>query len=63
MENHWKYLYNEIQFYNLNNQLISYVALEQEYAWAFLNELFYLIELYLKAFKGQKKTDYEFGKN
>ena len=27
----------------------------------FLNELFYLIELYLKAFKGQK-TDYEFGK-
>lgn len=62
LENHWKYLYNEIQFYNLNNQLISYVALEQEYAWAFLNELFYLIELYLKAFKGQKKTDYEFGK-
>ena len=36
LENHWKYLYNEIQFY--------------------------LIELYLKAFKGQKKTDYEFGK-
>ena len=52
----------EDQFYNINNQLISYVALEQEYAWAFLNELFYLIELYLKAFKGQKKTDYEFEK-
>ncbi|PCF86310.1 ACP synthase [Staphylococcus intermedius] len=60
LEKLWKYLYNEIQFYNLTNQLISYVALEKEYAWAFLNELFYLIELYLKAFKGQKKTRHEF---
>ena len=60
LENLWKYLYNEIQYYNLTNQLISYVALENEYAWAFLNELFYLIELYLKAFKGQKKTGHEF---
>lgn len=60
LENLWKYLYNEIQYYNLTNQLISYVALEKEYAWAFLNELFYLIELYLKAFKGQKKTGHEF---
>lgn len=59
-ENLWKYLYNEIQYYNLTNQLISYVALENEYAWAFLNELFYLIELYLKAFKGQKKTCHKF---
>lgn len=56
LENHWKYLYNEIQFYNLNNQLISYVALEQEYAWAFLNELFYLIDLYLKSLIAQKKS-------
>ncbi|MFO3720488.1 ACP synthase [Staphylococcus felis] len=60
LEKLWKYLYNEIQYYNLTNQLISYVALEKEYAWAFLNELFYLIELYLKAFKGQKKTGHEF---
>ncbi|WP_267793756.1 ACP synthase [Staphylococcus aureus] len=60
MEKHWEYLHNEIQYYNLTNQLISYVALEKEYAWAFLNELFYLIELYLKAFKGQKKTGHEF---
>ncbi|MCJ0957413.1 ACP synthase [Mammaliicoccus sciuri] len=60
LEKLWKYLYNEIQYYNLTNQLISYVALEKEYAWAFLNELFYLIELYLKAFKRQKKTEHEF---
>ncbi|MFB2286139.1 ACP synthase [Staphylococcus aureus] len=56
LQHHWKYLHSEIKYYNYSNQLISYVALEMEYAWAFLNELFYLIDLYLKSLTAQKKS-------
>lgn len=56
LQQHWEYLHSEINYYNYLNQLISYVALEMEYAWAFLNELFYLIDLYLKSLIAQKKS-------
>ncbi|EHJ07408.1 hypothetical protein [Staphylococcus simiae] len=56
---HWKYLYNEIQFYSVTNQLICYYALENEYGWAFLNELFYLIELYSNAFRRIKENNFK----
>lgn len=56
LQQHWQYLHSEIKYYNYSNQLISYVALEMEYAWAFLNELFYLIDLYLKSLIAQKKS-------
>ncbi|HDH4244971.1 ACP synthase [Staphylococcus xylosus] len=56
LQQHWKYLHSEINYYNYPNQLISYVALEMEYAWAFFNELFYLIDLYLKSLIAQKKS-------